>query len=607
MQDAVIQLNDISAEGRARLLDMAYARLRFGFAMMPLIAAIFAWYYHFENHPASDYRVIIWTLLYFVGFIASIFLHQSYQQDQKHLPADALLKKWLPKIHFVTIVHGLAIAVLLPLVKDTVSIEYKYLYLAVMAAIISGNASHQSPMLSIFHRFLATSWVLPVLLLPWTASSHWQFILPLATMYSVGMYRYSLTSHRFFVRMVWLEEEGARLAASYKSAKESAEKAKELAETALKDKNQFLTTASHDLRQPVHAMGFLIESIAHRNHDNTLEPSLKDLKQSVRSVTQMFNSLLDLSKIESGNIELRAVNIYLDTLIQEVATVFAEEARAKNLEIRLKLSNGNAIVLADNTLLRQSMMNLMHNALRYTVHGGILLATRKRGADWQVDVWDTGIGVANDDQDRIYSPFFRSEHAWHIDNAGHGLGLAVVARCCAIMGIQYGFRSRLEHGSHFWLRLPSVAGHLQAMRIANETKPDITLDTRANLAGTCLIVDDDPQVTKAWQSLLTSWGVTVQCVESGRQALAILEAGFIPQAIICDQRLRAGESGFDVLRALLDDCPKAHGAMISGEFNSPELMQAENDGYIVLRKPLAPDQLYLVLSRWLESGRTVSE
>jgi len=255
-KNKVIQLEDISAEGRARLLDMAYARLRFGFAMMPIICAIFAWYYHFENHPASDYRVIIWTLVYFAGFCLSLWLNKIYQQDKKTLPARTMLEKWLPKINLIAIIHGLAIAVLLPLVKDTASIEYKYLYLAVMAAIISGNASHQSPTLSVFHRFLASSWHLTVIMLPWTAPNHWQFMVPLAVMYSVGMYHYSLTSHRFFVRMVWLEEEGTRLAASYKVAKESAETAKELAETALKDKNQFLTTASHDLRQPVHAMGF---------------------------------------------------------------------------------------------------------------------------------------------------------------------------------------------------------------------------------------------------------------------------------------------------------------------------------------------------------------
>lgn len=590
----VIEIKDISAEGRARLLDMAYLRLRFGFAMMPIICTIFAWYYHYENHPASDYRVVIWTLLYFVGFCSSLWLNKIYQQDKRRLPAEDMLVKWLPKIHLIAIVHGLAIATLLPLVKDTASIEYKYLYLAVMAAMVSGNASHQSPMLSVFHRFLASSWHVTVVLFPWTVPSHWQLMVPLAIMYSVGMYRYSLTSHYFFVRMVWLEEESKRLADRYKSAKEQVE-------AALQAKNQFLTTASHDLRQPVHAMGFLIEAIAHRNQDALLVPALKDLKQSVHTVTQMFSSLLDLSKIESGKVKIQISHVYLDSLAKEIAAIFAEEARARGLKLRVWISKKNPITYTDRHLLHQSIMNLMHNALRYTRTGGILLAVRKRDAGWQVEVWDTGIGVALEDQDKIYSPFFRNEHAWRVNSAGHGLGLSVVARCCELMECQYGFTSKLGKGSRFWLRLPQVSDRVDSLHIANENSGDESWGAKTMLTGTCLIVDDDPQVSNAWQQLLSSWGVHAICTESGLQALDLLTTGFKPQAILCDQRLRAGESGVDVLKALLEACPTASGAMVSGEFDSPELKLAENEGYLVLHKPLEPSVLYDVLSRWMRT------
>lgn len=587
--DDVIQLDDISADGRARLLDMAFSRLRFGLFAMPIVSGVFVWYNHQTNF---DFRVLIWSLYYCCFALFTYFIYQVYKKDQASQPAELLLSVWLPRFHKMAIFHGIGLMVLLPMVSHSATLEFKYLYILTVAAIMAGNATHQAPMLSIFNRFLIFGWHGTVLLMPWSFYNHWYYIMPLSAIYSVGMYRHALKSHRFFVRMVWLEEEGARLATSYKTAKESAE-------TALKDKNQFLTTASHDLRQPVHAMGFLIESISHRNQDSSLLPALKDLKQSVRSVTQMFNSLLDLSKIESGKVELHAGNVYLDTLIHEIATVFAEEARAKNLEIRSRVSKGNAIVLADGTLLRQSIMNLMHNALRYTKAGGVLIAVRRRGDEWLIEVWDTGIGVAIEEQDRIYSPFYRNEHAWRIDDAGHGLGLSVVARCCELMQCQYGFSSKLGKGSRFWLRLPAVKGNLQQIRIVNEAKQFNVAATRINLYGTCLIVDDDPQVTNAWQSLLSSWEVDVQCVESGEQALAVLDNGFVPQAILCDQRLRAGESGFDVLRALLTRCPAASGAMISGEFDSPELKRAENEGYLVLHKPLEPEVLHTVLSRWL--------
>ena len=434
-----------------------------------------------------------------------------------------------------------------------------------------------------------------VLLMPWTFhDAGWFYVMPLSFSYSLGMYRHALISHRFFIRMAWLEEEGSRLASNYKNAKEAAEEA-------LKAKNVFLTTASHDLRQPVHAMGFLIESISRRNTDLSLLPSLMNLKQSVYSVTQMFNSLLDLSKIETGAVQIKNEVIALDPLMDNVVSIFREEAKTRGLQLRIKFSQNQAAVDTDAMLLRQSISNLIHNALRYTKHGGALIAARKRGKDWQIEVWDTGIGVAVEDKNNIYSPFYRNQHAWRIDSEGHGLGLAVVARCAGLMGATYGFTSRDGRGSKFWLRLPAVDNNVPMSVQVQPAHAATHIHAPLHaLSGQCLIIDDDPLVCQAWESLLLSWHIQVRCVASSLQALSTIHAGFQPQVILCDQRLRAGESGFDVLRELLERCPNARGAMISGEFDSPELRQAEHEGYLVLHKPLDPEKLHALLARWLK-------
>ncbi len=176
----------------------------------------------------------------------------------------------------------------------------------------------------------------------------------------------------------------------------------------------------------------------------------------MQSVTQMFNSLLDLSKIELGAQPVKLQPVALDPLMADIATLFREEALARNIALRVRGSRGKALVSADPLLLRQSMVNLMQNALRYTQRGGVLMAVRRRGGQWQFEVWDTGVGIAEADQQRVYSPFFRPEHAWRIDNAGHGLGLAVVARCADLMGASQGLNSREGLGSRFWLRLPAA-------------------------------------------------------------------------------------------------------------------------------------------------------
>ena len=158
-------------------------------------------------------------------------------------------------------------------------------------------------------------------------------VLMLNLLYGFAIYRHALTSHAFFIQQALLEEQSSRTAEQFRRAKEEAEQA-------LLDKNQFLTTASHDLRQPVHAMGFLIEAIIHKNRDDSLTPQLLDLQQSVRSVHLMFNSLLDLSKIESGNVRTAATHVDIGALLDSVITLFREEANSRATALRTGGPNG---------------------------------------------------------------------------------------------------------------------------------------------------------------------------------------------------------------------------------------------------------------------------
>jgi CheY-like chemotaxis protein len=230
----------------------------------------------------------------------------------------------------------------------------------------------------------------------------------------------------------------------------------------------------------------------------------------------------------------------------------------------------------------------------------VLISVRPRGKEWLIEVWDTGIGVADAEKTQIFSPFYRPELAWRVDSAGHGLGLAVVARCAKLMKVQCGMSSIEGKGSRFWMRLPA-SDAMAAVTPAAVQQKSLSVPHR-QLSGTCLVVDDDPLVISAWESLMQAWGVTVRCAASANEAFALLESGFSPQAILCDQRLRSGESGFEILQELLQRLPQASGAMVSGEFNSEILQQAEREGYLVLSKPLEPSQLHALLTQWLSSN-----
>ena len=596
-QAGAITLSDVSMQGRVRLLELAYSRFRFGLFAMPLVAGMFAWYY---RQSSSDSRVLIWMLCYVAASLLALLQYKIYQRDLLRLSPEQMFNTWLPRIEATALAHGFGLAIVLPLVAQTASIEFKYLYLVTLTAIMASNGIDQAPMVSVFHRFLITGWHGTVLMIPWSFPDHWQFLLPLTAIFGAMKYWNSSESDNFFTRLVWHEEESKRLVTVYKAANEDAARA-------LNEKNLFLATASHDLRQPVHAMSMLVEAISLRNHDSAIKPLLGDLKSSMNSMNQMFNSLLDLSKLEAGLLPLHADTLCLNAYLREVAELFREQATGNGLELRIRLPKRNAFVFADPTLLRQTLVNLTHNALRYTQNGGVLIGLRKRGDAWLIEVWDTGIGIATQDEQHVFSAYYRSELAWRLDSAGHGLGLAVVARCAKLMGAAYGVSSRVAKGSRFWLQLVA-ANHIQPnLANAANAPPTAYFSQSQQLAGKCLVLDDDVRVIAGWRAMLDGWGIDGRYAANAAQAFEHVDAGFSPDAIFCDQRLRSGESGFEVLQALLLRCPQASGAMVSGEFNSSELRQAENDGYMVLRKPLDLNELRIILETWLPSVENRTE
>ncbi len=541
----------------------------------------------------------MWVLVWGAVYVAALVLVRNWQVHFKQVlatlgPGDAVVR-WQPKIELLAFVHGLGISVLVPLTMGHASHEFMLILYVLLVSILSANSGQMTPFFSVFNRmFWGTLGVFIVM--PWALPSHWHYLLPMSTIMAFVMYRSAINSHLFFVRQIVLEELSQDLAVRYREASEAAAEA-------LRQKSEFLATASHDLRQPVHAINMLTHAALQSNRDPHVGGILGDLNASTGALTLMLNALLDLSRLESGALKPCAEPVSLSHLVGEVATLLRPQAQQRGLTIRVRAPQGAAMVLADPVLIRQAVTNLAHNALRYTLRGGILMAVRRVADAWQVEVWDTGVGIATEDQERVFLPYFRNELAWRIDNAGHGLGLAVVARCAKLMQASVGLQSRLGLGSRFWLRLPKTADLTvtSAMPVTEAVDPvSITLD---KLHGRCLVVDDDLSVQTAWRALLNEWGLDARFAEHGQEAFAHLDAGFMPQVIFCDQRLRSGESGFELLGALLSRCPAATGAMISGELDAPELAQAEDQGYLVLRKPVDVQTLHILLRSWLVDGQ----
>ena len=586
--ERVLSWDTLAPAAQLQLLGNSFMRVRDGCTVMPLLGLPgLAWLYSLGLWPPG---ITLWwgASLLLVGAVWGIWgLWQRALKQRDSHDAATLLAVWLPRVQALAALYGALVMSSAASAGPDTPFELRVVFICGSTLVVSAHAAHQSAALVVFKRFFFTSYAVSLLSVPYVFPDHWPYLLPMHLAFGV-FFRNASISHQFFLSNVDLTER-------FRAAKGEAEQA-------LAVKNQFLATASHDLRQPVHAVGLLAESIALRNRDPALDATLQNLRQGVQSLQWMCNALLDLSRIEAGAVQARPQAVALAPLLREVATLLGESARTRGLVLRLRPPPASARVQADPMLLRQCVVNLVHNALRYTQRGGVLLAVRRRAGHWQVEVWDTGPGVAAEERERIFSPFTRSASARVADDAGYGLGLAVVARCAELMDAPLGLVSRLGRGSRFWLRLPPATS--SAVVVA---PTPATVARQGGLQGRCLVVEDDPQVAAGWQQLLQDWGVQVRWAADGAEALGWLEQGFTPQAIFCDQRLRSGESGFALLQRLQALCPDAALAMVSGEWDSPALRQAEEEGYLVLRKPVSPVELHAVLAQWLGQQKNQSK
>jgi signal transduction histidine kinase/CheY-like chemotaxis protein len=602
-------IDGITAAGRARLLEMISQPRSGELSLLIIPPTVTA--YHASSQGLT--ALLLWPI---AALVLALALHRTRALSTRYrtVHGDARwFERWVPASLRMVTAYGFiwAMPVLILSVQalwtqQPVLLDFSLLLYAMLASIVAICTNSLTSLFQFFQRVFIGSWVLPTLCIPLMFPQHWLVLMPLCVLYGWIAFQHARKTHGFLINQVQLEERSTQLAQQYQAAKVQAEAAQQAAERALQDKSEFLRTASHDLRQPVHAMGLLVETLARESHETQLKPLLRDLQSSLRSVNLMFNSLLDLSKLEVADQPIKPEPVRLQGLMDELSALFKPEADRRGLTWRVKMPServwGEVWARADAALLRQAVFNLTHNALRYTSAGGVLVGVRARRvggvAHWQIEVCDTGAGIAQHEQGEVYSPYYRSEHSWQIDSIGMGLGLAVFRQCVQRMGATDGMRSVLGRGSRFWISLPQTRA-LGTSTTPLRVNPALSAYVQTPLRGRCLVLDDDPLVRSAWQALLHSWGLQAQLVADAAEAMAVVEAGFDPQVIFCDQRLRSGESGFDVLQALLERCPEAKGGMISGEFEAPELREAQEQGYTVLRKPTEAAVLHAVLARWL--------
>jgi signal transduction histidine kinase len=364
-----------------------------------------------------------------------------------------------------------------------------------------------------------------------------------------------------------------------------AEAARMLAEVADRSKSRFLAAASHDLRQPLHALGLFAAALGERTRDAQTQSIVERIRTLVTSLEALLSALLDVSKLEAGIVVATPRDFGLDALLARIANDFAPEAVDNGIELLVLPTRRFA--RSDPLLLERILRNLVANALKYTPRGGVLVGCRRRGADLSIEVWDTGPGIPVAEQGRIFEEFYQIGNPGRDRSKGLGLGLAIVRRLADLLGHEVSLASRLGRGSVFRVRVP------QAVAQEERSETPIPPPPGALAGRRILVVDDEAAVREGMRDALAAWG----CIAEVCAGLADVPAGIpAPDVLVVDYRLAGGAGGITVIAELRSRfCRDVPALLISGESSGAELARIKASGIPLLHKPVPPARLRAAL------------
>jgi len=355
-------------------------------------------------------------------------------------------------------------------------------------------------------------------------------------------------------------------------------------------KTRFLAAASHDLRQPLHALGVLAEQLDANATRVQRRRTIAQIGEAVTAMNELFDALLDVSKLDAGGVSPKVTAFAVDRLLRRIETIFAIPASSKSL--RLRILPSGAWARSDPLLIERILLNLVSNAVRYTERGGILVGCRRRGDALRIEVWDSGIGIPEDQQQSIFGEFYQVAEG-RADQGGLGLGLAIVDRLCRLLGHPLDLASAPGKGSRFAITVQQAPPGMDW----RETGDRLDVAMRPFAGKFVLVIDDDRLVLEGMGGLLRAWGCRVSAWTSARESLA--EAPALdekPDLIICDYHLGQGETGLAAIRRLREifhaPIPTL---LITGDISRERKVEAEAGGYAILQKPVAPPTLRATL------------
>ena len=390
------------------------------------------------------------------------------------------------------------------------------------------------------------------------------------------------------------EELSRRIAAATFELRER----KEEAEAATQAKSRFIAAASHDLRQPLHALGMFVARLSQLPMDEPTRQLVGNLDASVLAMQNLLDALLDVSRLEADAVKIRARPTTVNELFDMLRNALTSAATEKGLRLRIRPSK--AWIMSDPVLLHRVLLNLVSNAIRYTVQGSVLVSCRPWGDGRfvRIEVWDSGVGIAPQHQADVFKEFFQVGNPQRNREQGLGLGLNIVKRTTQLLGHRLHLRSGLGCGTRFTIEVPQIP-RPQADPVRWAPAPALPTDGFEGVA--VLVIEDDALASEGLTGLLQSWGCETRRADGLEVALALVAGGWRPDVIVSDFRLRDVEHGIETVRRLRVALGGPIPACLMSGNTDPQLIQATRQaGLTLLYKPVRPAKLRSLLRKLVE-------
>jgi signal transduction histidine kinase len=373
-------------------------------------------------------------------------------------------------------------------------------------------------------------------------------------------------------------EEAIRLRIENQAMAQDLLRQKRRAEEANVAKTKFLAAASHDLRQPVHALQLLTDVLAHDLAGSRQERIVRNIRSASQGLEGLLNSLLDFSKIDAAAIRPEIIDFPVSAALDRLGNEYAHKADAKGLRFRVMPCRHWG--RSDPALLERMLRNLIENAIAHTVEGGIVVGCRKRGERLRFEVWDTGPGIPAHLQQEVFREFYQLGNPERDRSKGLGLGLAIVDGLARLLDHPVGLASQPGKGSVFSIDVP--------LGTPAATGAQEDAHVLSDLAGLrVLVIDDDEMIRDAVSELMTRWGCVVLTAGSAEEALSAMKEAGYPQLILADYRLRGEATGAEAIRQVQEAAgAPLPAAILTGDTAPDRLREADAAGYPLLHKPI---------------------